>query len=811
MDKLLRDVPCAPARGRARLECVAGDLLHQGDAPIDRNGAHELPGPCACLLVIQDALPERGQRIHHRGVGAIGGTHLDDPLHPDLGEQRGEVILPVRARRTLAVDALGHERPEGLSPCLVVGPRAPYEHHRHVERPLAIALVGVLDEAGLEGEAQQPAPRRVDVRPEVEAVALPSRLTAFRERRVGIERRHERLDGQGQAQHLAHGLLRVEVERHLAGARHGDRLLTPPAARQEERAHDPVAQLRRPLDVVERAPRAVAHSEEAHAEGGGELAQLGHVLLELGRVLERVLEGTAGELHLTARLDRDDAAIADGGDGLARILERVITDLRKLLQEAGGAGGPRILKGPERVREEPDELVLDAGFPLGALALVLAEVLDAVRDALERLLRLGSIVDGHFILRGSWPSPAPWLMSGDEVAQLFERADEAVDLGARVVDVERHPDRPVDVEGLVQWLATLIARAQGEAVAVRQDAGHIVQVDPWLPGPEGEDRRVLRCHGERVNDGVHLAQLAPAIRLQLLELCADRVEALLPEVIHGGAERDDALDAWGPCLEPRGPVAEDNAVPRELVRHAPAVAHGAQRGLGLLPGVEDPHPARPEHLVGREREEVTPELPHIEREVPNGLRRVEQGQHASLTGQRHGGLHGLDVAGDVGETREGNQLRLVRDGVLELVEIDTAAAVDADNLEPGPAVPGQVVRVVLHHGDDDFVLRGQAQRRRHQVDGVGAIVGEDDLVALRLDERGHLLARRLEGERGDLRDVVVPPGDIRSVLLIIRGDSFDDRTRLERGRRVIEINETTLVDRAREDGEVGQEGVPGAG
>ena len=77
--------------------------------------------------------------------GTVSRPHLDDPLEPDVGEKRREVHVPVSHGRpeNLAVylEAALHELSEGQAARGVVGVVADQEEHRHVERPLQVALV----------------------------------------------------------------------------------------------------------------------------------------------------------------------------------------------------------------------------------------------------------------------------------------------------------------------------------------------------------------------------------------------------------------------------------------------------------------------------------------------------------------------------------------------------------------------------------------------------------------------------------------------------------------------------------------------
>ena len=136
---------------------------------------------------------------------------------------------------------------------------------------------------------------------------------------------------------------------------------------------------------------------------------------------------------------------------------------------------------------------------------------------------------------------------------------------------------------------------------------------------------------------------------------------------------------------------------------------------------------------------------------------------------------------------ERDELRLEPQQDLEDVEAEDAVVGDRDELEVAvllldEELPRDEVGVVLHLGQDDRVAAADvppAPRVGDEVDRLGRVAGEDDLVAVgRVDEprdpRPGLLVRggRLLADRVD------PAVDVGVVLAVVVGDGIDDDARL---------------------------------
>src|SRR5690606_34730170 len=108
----------------------------------------------------------------------------------------------------------------------------------------------------------------------------------------------------------------VEVRLHRAGAQH--HVEREAATAGQVPAHDLVAPLGHPRDLLPRGPRMVAGGEPGEAEPLRDRVELAIVLGELGAGLVDVALGRAGELELATGLQRDRGAVSAQLDDLAR-------------------------------------------------------------------------------------------------------------------------------------------------------------------------------------------------------------------------------------------------------------------------------------------------------------------------------------------------------------------------------------------------------------------------------------------------------------------------------------------------------------
>jgi hypothetical protein len=105
---------------------------------------------------------------------------------------------------------------------------------------------------------------------------------------------------------------------------------------------------------------------------------------------------------------------------------------------------------------------------------------------------------------------------------------------------------------------------------------------------------------------------------------------------------------------------------------------------------------------------------------------------------------------------------------------------------------------MLHRRDENLVAApdvGIAPRPRDEVDALGGVARVDDLPGrLRIEKRADRLPRRLVGVGRPLAEQMDTAVDVRVVGLVVAAEDVDDRPRLLRRRRVVEIDERTSMN-----------------
>ena len=213
---------------------------------------------------------------------------------------------------------------------------------------------------------------------------------------------------------------------------------------------------------------------------------------------------------------------------------------------------------------------------------------------------------------------------------------------------------------------------------------------------------ILEAGGERVE----------RVAGQRLLVRADRVEADRGEVVDGGPEADRLGDRRGAGLELPGHVVGREAVDVDVADHLATAEERRHRveELGARPEAADP--GGPEHLVAGETDEVGVPLAHVDGEVRDGLRGVDEdlrprgvrgvGERPDLVDRAEHVRHRGDgeQPGAVEETVEVGEVEAVVGGQRDPAQLDAALG--------GEDVPRHDVGVVLHLREHDGVagLRG---------------------------------------------------------------------------------------------------------
>jgi hypothetical protein len=295
-------------------------------------------------------------------VGTSPGRPGSLPLRN--GEDGRQVVGPVAQRRNLARQAgqLAVEKiTERLARHVDILAVAEDEIHRHIEGEIHITLE---TEAVLEDEGQHPGAVRIQILPAMGAVGQhPGRLT-LPERRVGEQRRGDRLQGQRDAQLLHHVGFGGEVEVHLHGAGAEHHMQTTAADGLHVAFHDAVAALWHYVHVVVLPDRCGAKANETGADGVGYLMHLGQVGVHFVAGLMDGLQGRAGKFQLTARLQADIGAVLLQADDVAALKDRRPAEaFAQPLQHGADRAGALVWQGRVVGQAVAELLVLGADPP----------------------------------------------------------------------------------------------------------------------------------------------------------------------------------------------------------------------------------------------------------------------------------------------------------------------------------------------------------------------------------------------------------------------------------------------------------------
>jgi len=92
---------------------------------------------------------------------------------------------------------------------------------------------------------------------------------------------------------------------------------------------------------------------------------------------------------------------------------------------------------------------------------------------------------------------------------------------------------------------------------------------------------------------------------------------------------------------------------------------------------------------------------------------------------------------------------------------------------------------MLRRGEHHFVLRGELERPRQQIERIRGVAREDDLGRLRPDQRRHAMPRALVFLRRGFGERIQAAVNVRAERLVVARDGSDHGPRLRRGRGAI--------------------------
>ena len=171
-------------------------------------------------MVVEQTDPEGSERGDRGGGAHIGAAHFEELLQSHFREQGREVILPILDRRLFARQLRQfplEEFAEAFAGDVHIFAVPDGEIHRHVERVVDIALKA---HAVFEGEGQHAGAGIVGIEPDMRAKAQIAAVLAVDKRRVGKQRRGDRLQRQAHPQLFDHvgftGEIQVGLHRRRA-------------------------------------------------------------------------------------------------------------------------------------------------------------------------------------------------------------------------------------------------------------------------------------------------------------------------------------------------------------------------------------------------------------------------------------------------------------------------------------------------------------------------------------------------------------------------------------------------------------------
>ena len=261
----------------------------------------QVPGGIQRRLVIGQPDPEGRQGAQTAPGAAIRAAHLDELLHPRLGEDGGQVVGPVGQGRNLSRQGRKvalQEIAEGLAKRVDVLAVAVDEIHRHIED---ILHPGLEPEAFVEDKGDHAGAGIVQMPPDIVAIAFHAVRLALEEGRIGEERIGHRLQRHGDAHLLDHVRLGGEIQVHLnrTGPAHHD--LTGGADVLHIGVHQLVPPLGHQGHVFMRPVRRGPQPDEAHANLVGNVLHVAQVVVHLVAGLVDRLKRRARQFQLTTR------------------------------------------------------------------------------------------------------------------------------------------------------------------------------------------------------------------------------------------------------------------------------------------------------------------------------------------------------------------------------------------------------------------------------------------------------------------------------------------------------------------------------
>ena len=231
--------------------------------------------------------------------------------------------------------------------------------------------------------------------------------------------------------------------------------------------------------------------------------------------------------------------------------------------------------------------------------------------------------------------------------------------------------------------------------------------------------------------------------------------------------------------------------------------------LGLA--IEDADAGGAIGLVAGEDVEIRIEGLDIDGHVNGGLAAIDQHRDAAGMGELDDLLDRDDGAERVRHLGDGDDLGARAEQLFEFVEEEIAVIIDRRPFDDGAAalaveMPGHDVGMVLQDGEHDLIALVDHQAAKalgHEIDGLGGVAGEDQLIlGRRIEKAAHAFAGILEALGCRVGKEMQAAMDIGIFLGVALHDGIKHGLGLLRRGGIVEIDQRLAIDLARQDREV---------
>ena len=363
-----------------------------------------------------------------------------------------------------------------------------------------------------------------------------------------------------------------------------------------------------------------------------------------------------------------------------------------------------------------------------------------------------------------------------------------------VIKREGRPHGAGDAEARHQRLAAMVAGADGDAHLVHQRA-EIVVVD------------ALDIEGKRARPVGRAVETDPGNRRQrvgggadeALFMLLDRAQADAVHEIEGGSEGDGALDVRRAGFELERQLVVGGFFESDFLDHLAAAAPWRQGVENFRAAPEHADAGRGVDLVAGKREEIDAERLHVDADVGDGLRGVDQHERPGVFRGAGHFRDRIDGAEGVGNPGEREDFRALVEQGKERVLVQRAVLVAGNHLENRAGalaehLPRNDVGMVLQRGNEDFIARldpaGKPEDVGDEIDAIGGAGGEDHLVRSGgIEVGGDRLAGFFKGLGGEAGEMVGAAVDVGIDRLVVVPGRQQHRHRLLGGGRIVQINQ----------------------